>query len=319
MILIHARGNEKIGIGNLQRCFELAKFLSVKYEVIGIFECDENLFKRYDQDYIFRSESYENSLKLIKEKSPKIYICDLLDADKNLSNFLHQIGAKIVHFNDLDFGFEPDILVVMDDFDYEIIAECKIYRGFKYYIVSDDILKFRPKLPKKLNNIQNILVSFGGSDPAFYTEHFVNSIQDSKYNYKFVLGPAMSAERKKHIKAIKKDNISFTDSPTTLLELILKSDILLTLGGMSAYEAMTLGVGVCCVRWSYLSYVVENFGQKNMISDLGNINESYENLLNLDVKKVNEITRNAYTKIDGNSLINIENIINNLISNNNLQ
>ena len=82
---------------------------------------------------------------------------------------------------------------------------------------------------------------------------------------------------------------------------------------------MTLGVGGCCVRWSYLSYVVENFGQKNMISDLGNINESYENLLNLDVKKVNEITRNAYTKIDGNSLINIENIINNLISNNNFQ
>jgi len=94
-----------------------------------------------------------------------------------------------------------------------------------------------------------------------------------------------------------------------MIELLLNSDLLITLGGMTTYEAMCLGVPASAVRWNYLEYIVKSFGEKNMITDLGNIDEAYENLLNLNINKVNYIYQNAYKIIDGNSLENIKDVI----------
>lgn len=314
MILIHARGDENIGIGNLSRCFELLKFLCKNHKAIAIFECNEELFLRYKCKNSIRSENLQNSLEFIKKIKPEIYICDLLDANKKLSDFLRlSCGVeKIIHFNSIDFGFKADVLVVMDGFDYEIKAkDCKIYHGFEYYIISRDLIKYRKK-DINLQSIKNVLISFGGADPANFTEYFANIINDNKYNYTIVLGPAMSNKRKNEIQKIQKQNINYINSPKNLINLLLKNDILVTLGGMSAYEAMCLGVPVACVRWSYLAYYVENFAKCGMINDLLDINLAYDNLINLQIADVNKRCACAYEKIDGKALENIQNIINSL-------
>lgn len=315
MILIHAKGDENIGIGNLSRCFELLKFLSKNHAVMAIFECNEELFLRYKSKNSIRSKSLENSLKLIKKIKPEIYVCDLLDADKKLSDFLRlSCGVKkIIHFNGVDLGFKPDVLVVMDGFDYEIKAkDYQIYRGFEYYIISQDLLKYRKK-DINLQSIKNVLISFGGADPANFTEYFANIINDDDgYNYTIVLGPAMSENRKNEIVKIQKQNIIYISSPKSLVNLLLKNDILVTLGGMSAYEAMCLGVPVACVRWSYLAFYVENFAKCGMVNDLLDINLAYDNLINLQIADVNKRCVFAYKIIDGRALQNIQKIINSL-------
>ncbi|MEM5558202.1 hypothetical protein AAHK07_06730 [Aliarcobacter cryaerophilus] len=311
MIIVHAKGNSQLGIGNLSRSYELIKYLSATKDIIGIFECDENIFKRYDKKNIFRINSLEESLSIIKKNSCSIYISDLVNPNKDLSDKLKNLGVKyILHFNDINFGFEPDILFITDSFDYEFLDNrFKIYRGFEYYIVGNEILKNRKKEFKVKESIKNILICFGGADPAFFTEYFVNKIDDLKYNYKIVLGPAMPKDRKDAILSIKKRNIEYINSPTNMIELLLNIDMLVTLGGMTTYEAMCLGVPASAVRWNYLEYIVKSFGEKNMITDLGNIDEAYENLLNLDIDKVNSICQNAYNIIDGSALKNIKKII----------
>ncbi|AZL54731.1 hypothetical protein EI285_09145 [Aliarcobacter skirrowii] len=314
MIIIHAKGNSQLGIGNLSRSYELIEYLSKIMKVIGIFECDEELFKRYKNKNIFRSNNLQESLNYIRKYNCSIYISDLVNPDKTLSDELRNIGIKyILHFNNIDHGFEPDILFITDNFDYEFSdTRFKIYRGFKYYIVGNKILQHRKKVYEYKKYIKNILICFGGSDPAFFTEYFVNKIEDLKYNYKIVLGPAMSNERKKEILNIKKQNIEYIDSPKNLIKLLLNSDMLVTLGGMTTYEAMCLGIPASAVRWNYLEYIVKSFGEKNMITDLGNIDEAYQNLLNLNCKKVNTICKNAYDIIDGSALENIANVIKSL-------
>ncbi len=311
MIVIHAKGNSQLGIGNLSRSYELIKYLSITKNVIGIFECDKNLFKRYDKKNIFRTDSLEESLSIIKKNSCSIYISDLVTPSKNLSDRLRDMGVKyILHFNEINAGFEPDILFITDGFDYEFLDNrFKIYRGFEYYIVGNEILKNRKKEFKVKVSIKNILICFGGADPALFTEYFAQIIDDSKYNYNIVLGPAMSQDRKDAILSIKKRNIEYIDSSTNMIELLLNSDMLVTLGGMTTYEAMCLGVPASAVRWNYLEYIVKSFGEKNMITDLGNIDEAYKNLLNLDIDKVNSICQNAYNIIDGSALENIKKVI----------
>ncbi|RXJ84389.1 hypothetical protein [Arcobacter cloacae] len=318
MIVVHARGNDKIGIGNIVRCYELINYLSTKHEVIGIFECNEELFSRYKQKNILRTNKLEESINLIKEYKATYYVCDLVDPNKNLSDTLRKIGIKkIFYFNGVEYGFEPDVLFVTDGFDYKVSSKnYQIYRGFEYYIVGKQILENRKKHLVPLKSIKNILICFGGADPAYFTEYFAETINDSIYNYTIVLGPAMSKERKDFIKAIKKNNIEYIDSPSNMVELLLNNNMLVTLGGMTTYEAMCLGIPASAIRWNYLEYNVKSFGEKNMITDLGYIENAYENLLNLDLNKVNNICQNAHNIIDGSSLKNIEVVINSFKGNN---
>ncbi|BCX79187.1 hypothetical protein [Campylobacter sp. 19-13652] len=310
MIAIHARGNESIGIGNLSRCFELFKFLQKSGEdVVCVFECTKELFGRYVENGVIRSDGLEASLHALSKLKIDVYICDLVDATKSLSDALRAMGVpKIAHFNGLEGGFEVDALFITDGFSYPAPSGgFRVFRGFNYYIVPENLLSKRLKNPKNLNEIKNILISFGGADPAFYTEHFVRCINpDDGREYKVVLGPAMSAARKEAMLSVKKPNLSFVDSPLGLSELILNSDLLLTLGGMSTYEAMCLGVPAAAVGWSYLAWIVKSFGELGMISDLGEISGAYERLLGLNVQSVNEICKNAHKIIDGSALENIK-------------
>ena len=300
MILLNARGNEKIGIGNLARCYELVKFLAPNRDVKAIFECDEKLFSRFSQNAI-RSENLEHSKELIYRLKPQIYINDLLDADKNLSDIARKAGArKIVSFNTLEYGFEPDYPAASGNFE--------IFRSVGYYLVGSDVVKRRAKFTPKAQ-LKNILLSLGGADPAMFSEYFTNVIANDGRLYTLVLGPAMSDERKARIKSVQKPNLSFIDSPANLIDLILNHDTLVTLGGMSAYEAMTLGTPVCGVEWSYLAYVVRSFAKLKMINNLGDINNAYKNLLNLNLASVNEICENAYLKISGDALAKIAKIL----------
>ncbi len=309
MIVVHARGNSKIGIGNLSRAYELVSYLQKDLDVIGIFECDEILSKKYQNKNVFISSSIQTSLDIIKEKACKIYISDLVSPSKKLSDDLRRIGIKkIFHFNDLLEGFEPDVLFVTDGFDYKVeYRNIKIYRGFNYYIVGQKILEKRPKVFKATKNIKNILISFGGADPAFYTEYFTKIINPKdKYNYTIVLGPAMDKKRKEEIQSIKKDNVKYLDSPTNMSELLVQNDLLVTLGGMTTYEAMCLGTPASAIRWSYLEYIVKSFGEKSMVNDLGSIEEAYKNLLELDINEVNKKAKNAFDIINGSALNNIK-------------
>ena len=311
MIIVHAKGNSQLGIGNLSRSYELIKYLSITKDVIGIFECDENIFKRYNVNNIYRVDNLNQSLELITKYKSFIYISDLVSPQKELSSIIRENGAKqILHFNEINSGFEPDILFVTDGFDYEFFDNrFKIYRGFEYYIVGNEVIKNRKKSLESIKSMKNILICFGGADPAFFTEYFAKKINDSKYNYKIVLGPAMPKNRKENILTIKKENIEYVDSPENMIKLLLNSDLLITLGGMTTYEAMCLGVPASAVRWNYLEYIVKGFGEKNMITDFGNIDEAYQNLLNLKLDKVNEVCKNAYDIIDGSALENIKKII----------
>ncbi len=311
-VIIHARGNSQIGIGNLSRSYELISYLSKYHDVIGIFECDKNLYKKYETNNIFHSDDLTSSLKLIKNYKNSIYICDLINADKKLSNYLKKIGIKkIIHFNGIEYGFEPDIIFIMNEFDYIFETNSiEVYRGFEYYIVGETVVKSRKREFTPLNTIKNILICFGGADPAFYTEYFAEVINDKKYNYTVILGPAMATDRKIYIKSIHKENIKYIDNPSNIKELLLSSDLLITLGGMITYEAMCLGVPASAVRWNQLEYVVKSFGEKNMISDLGNIENAYQNMLNLEINNINKIGQNAFTIIDGSALKNIEKVIN---------
>ena len=313
MIAVHARGNEKIGIGNLSRSLELVRYLGRSYPVTGFFECDECLFTRFESPEILRCEDQEQALAGIRQRHCDTYISDLVCPEKSLSDRLRQLGVKtIAHFNELDAGFEPDILFVTDGFDYPVdAAGIKVFRGFEYYVVGAAVLEKRRQFFEPVQSLDRILICFGGSDPAFYSEHFAKCIGDDRKRYTMVLGPAMADSRKARIKSLQRENITCVDSPENMVKLLLSHDLLVTLGGATTYEAMCLGVPACAVRWSYLERNVRLFGEEGMVNDLGPLEQAYSRLIELDLETVNGVAENAFNIIDGSALANIERVIRN--------
>lgn len=326
MLVIHAKGNEKIGIGNLARCFELASYLNNFINCKALFECEEELFSRFKAPFCIHSDSKEKSLEILEDLSKlgmKYYLSDLLDADSLLSNYLKNIGVKLIfQLGEIPNDFKADILIVGNSFDYEIkipnnSPNLKIYKDFKYYIISQEIASKRPLNFTPTKEIKNILLSFGGSDPAKFSEYFSEILDENDgKSYSLILGPAMSEKRKNLIKKTKKSNLKFLDSPSGLSEILPKFDLLVTLGGMTTYEAMTLGVLASAIEWEYLAFCVKGFESKNLITNLGDIKNAYKNLLNLDINLANKRAQNAFNTIDGKALKYIKNVILEEIQNN---
>ncbi len=311
MIIVHAKGDSSIGIGNLSRCYELVNKLSPTTQIRGIFECEKELFQRYNHHNIVRSESYNHSIELLLHQNISLYICDLLTPNKQLSNLLHHsIGTKILHFNGIENGFEPDHLLVTHGFKYDVVNPFgEIHKGFEYYIVPQKCRISRPSFFKKKSKIKNILICFGGADPALYSDFFANIINDPIYVYTLVLGPAMPPNRKNKIKQVYKEQLTIIDSPSDMVSLIKNHDFLVTLGGMMTYEAMTLGTPVGIIRWSYLSFFAKSFNNMRMAYDLGELVDAYDNLRCLDVPTVNLFAQNAFQIIDGKALDHLVNLI----------
>ena len=310
-IVIHASGNSRIGIGNLSRSFELVKHLAGKLKAVAVLECDKALYSRFQSANTIRSDDLESSLEVIQGTRCRVYLSDLIAPDRALHDRLKRMGVEtIMHFNGLASGFDPDVLFVTDNFDYPVSREdTKIYRGFDYYVISQEVVQQRPKQLVPLDTVRSILVCFGGADPAGYTEDFTEQIIDHQHHYSIVLGPAMERSRKDAIRSIARENVQYLDAPRTLSGLLLSHDLLVTLGGVTTYEAMCLGVPASAVRWSYLTDVVKSFDRLEMVIDLGEIDQAYQNLLDLDVRQLNEFCSNAYQMIDGSALQNIERVI----------
>lgn len=307
MIAVHARGDSIIGIGNLARSYELVKYLAVRTRVVGLFECEEKLRSRYESKNVRFFDTTEAVLGALRQYKEPLYISDLVNPPQSLSTQIRRCGVRcIIHFNEIDRGFEPDVLIVTNDFSFpQQPKNFKVIGGFDFYIVGEEVRKNRLGQPKQPLSLQNILVCFGGADPGSCTEKFVEAIKPDSKRYTVIVGPAMSSVRKKSLYEHSSDNLRFIDSPASLHRLILEHDCLVTLGGMTTYEAMCLGVPVCAVQWEYLADNVKRFSDLGMVSDLGHSETAYSALQSLSVDEVNRRCWNAFSKIDGRALENV--------------
>lgn len=325
MIVLHAAGNEKIGLGNLSRVNSLAKYLQeIEYDkFLVIFETSKQIADIFMikgiKYYICKNRIdsrcvIQNKLNLkINEKN--ILITDLVDMSYEDNKFYRKNGfGSLIQINDSKVNeFFPDIYINSDAFkqEFKINKEIKVYSGSKYLIIKDDVIKYRPNSYWNNKIINKVLVCFGGSDPGYYTEKLVEVISNMNVynNYKFsiILGPGMSKIRKENILKNKKDNIKLYINETNMASKIVENDLVITLGGLTTYEALFLGVPVACVGWKYMAYYVKMLSKEGLVYNIGESSEDMKELITClnDIKKLNLIAKNGFEKINSFGAENI--------------
>ncbi|KOP82300.1 hypothetical protein ACFFHH_22430 [Cytobacillus solani] len=330
MIVFHVAANEKIGMGNLSRCFSIGKHLGTTINnIVIICEGKQKLATvfAFEEGKIYYVEDREKALEWIqvlfqkKAKNNNILITDIIELNEHDRVSYEMVGAEvIIQLNDVNVDrFCPDIFINGDNFVEVKNKQIKKYTGSTYQIIRNDLIIYRPQHFIKIKNIKKVMIVLGGSDPSGYTEKFINFFNNNYLAYTFyvVCGPGFNNNRRKRLmNNYLNRNIIILDNPY-LPEYLVNVDVVVTLGGLTSYEAMYLGKPVLAIEWAHMSYYVKELEKKGLLKSLGNGEEVFGNLVsNLNnIPLLNDIAKSGWYEIDGKGTERIVNLIKGILMN----
>lgn len=297
MILFHAAGGAQIGIGHLSRCNSLATELlnSTTGTLALVYEAPNELAAQFAPPgaslcaVASRAAALSARQQLLNDYPGQkhVLITDLLNLVRHDSDLARQQGFdSLVHLNDSGSEYQADIFVDGDAYKQDqpgAANQPRWLRGPRYHIVAPAVASARPPTPWARNRVEKALICFGGADPGRYTELFAQHLFDAPghMHWTIILGPAFSAERREQLEKIASSYIVVRQTPANMPELILDSDLVVTLGGLTSYEAMCLGRPVAAVAWAHMAHYVARLAEFGLLVNLGEGMAAIEALLKL--------------------------------------
>lgn len=231
-----------IGLGHLYRCLSLAQaFKEENHQCMFNVSCEEYLknivfeYKVYIKDWIF------NSQKIFENLNPSdIIIIDSYKASNKLIKNLADKFKNIIFFDDFNrVNYQSGIIINGALNAEEIYSKNKnlLYLlGPKYQTLRKEFWNIKPK--KKNSSINNILITFGGSDSRnlspkvleFFNENCPNS------NKNIIIGNSFSNVDDLNMLDNNYTKIFHSPKADEICELMIKSDISICGAGQTLYE-----------------------------------------------------------------------------------
>lgn len=277
-ILFVVSGYDEIGFGHIYRTQLLAnnivnhevQFLVTKDSQQGYEKLKQTKFKVFMQNN-------QNIIDDIKEIRPDVVINDILNTDTEYMLALKDLNIKIINFEDLGPGSSYADAVINALYSSSSSSE-NMYFGCKYFCARDEFVLSKSK--NILPSINEILITFGGTDPNNYTQKVLDSIynycneNNIKINVILGLGYTQATTLDKFEKAIiHKDvkNISY---------FMEKADLIFTSCGRTVYEIACIGTPAIVMAQNERELMHKFACKENGFLNLGlGINISKEQIL----------------------------------------
>jgi CMP-N-acetylneuraminic acid synthetase/spore coat polysaccharide biosynthesis predicted glycosyltransferase SpsG len=188
-------------------------------------------------------ETDDDFFAFLSKEKPDIVVVDCLNTTKNYVVKLKEIVQKVIVFEDEGEGSKYADAVINALYEKDIQEPHKYY-GAKYCCLRDE---FFIKTPKDFScKVNNIFVSFGGSDPSDITSkvyeiacRLIKKYPDLTFD--FVVGLGFKDERKKELVPIP-DKINIIYNTPHISEYMAKSDMAVISAGGTIFEVCSLGV-----------------------------------------------------------------------------
>ena len=247
-IAIVVNAYNEIGTGHVYRCLSIASKL-VFHDVLFLLDEQYELGIHIVDNYNYPFKLYDGEddlLKILREWSPQVVINDILNTSREYITCLKNDGYFVVNFEDLGTGTEVADVVFDALYEHEI-GENNVFTGHKYYILKDEFY-FQPQ---KLitQQVNNILITFGGSDPNNFTEKVIDSILSTNYEGRInvIVGLGYHGLEGLIDKYESNQSIQIYKNVLDISEFMFKADIIFTSAGRTMYEVCSLGVPTICL------------------------------------------------------------------------
>ena len=280
---------------------------------------------------IFACKNEEGNINnIIINKGYRLFILNQSSwQHKQIQNIINkeklQIDWLIIDSYSLDFEFEYQMynyiknIMVIDDlanrrhfcnilldhnlyndsnkYDSLVPQDCKKFLGLEYLLLRDEF----KNIPKRIrnNSIQNIIVSFGGSDSTNETMKVLEGLENlQNINIDVVVGSVNT--NKYLIKYIcYRKNYNYYEQVNNMAELINKADLAIGAGGISLWERCYLGLpSIVTITADNQIEGVNNADKLYCIKNMGwyeNVkSEDYYNaIINLNINKLSYMSNNC--------------------------
>lgn len=321
-VVLHAAGNSQIGVGHLSRTATLAAALrtnSVWHRVVLLWEANPSLTEYFAPEgcEVITVSDSQSALdvrsRLAQAAESWVLVTDLLNLQlEDMVTARAQGFQRLGHLNDSGAGRSmADLLIDEDAFktsadlpaDFQGIGLV----GNAYRIIRSKVVQKRPAVSWQSDQVGRIMVSLGGADPDNLTLQLLRKLLSvglpESLQVTVIIGPAFNPEHVYQIEALAQShmNLQAVKSPSCMATLVLEQDLVITLGGLTTYEACCLGKPCAAIAWSYMSCYVEALSHMGMVANLGTIQQASVNLLQLiqNLTQLHQLARQGWESIDG--------------------
>lgn len=250
-VVIRVDGYEEIGLGHIYRTLTLASNI-MDHEVIFVMNNQHKLGIEIVMNQNYKVETFDGDpLPLIRKLKPNIVINDILDTNKEYIISLKDIGVKIFNFEDLGSGAEFADGVFNALYPGSVPAE-NFFTGEKYYCARNEFINIKPHVISE--NVKNVLITFGGTDPNNLTLKTLDAINCSnhEFNMKIILGPGYKNEKSLNDRISKiNKNVEVFKSVSNMADFMVNADIIFSSAGRTMYEIAMVGTPAIIIAQNY--------------------------------------------------------------------
>lgn len=243
-IIFRAEGYKELGLGHIYNCITLA-FSMIEHDVLLVVseKSTEGIDKIRETNLPYKIIKHEGEInKIIEDFKPDIWVNDCLDTTKEYIESLKAKIKRVITIEDLGTGIEVADAVI--NALYKPVNNKHVYSGYKYVCLRDEFQAERPA--KFSEKVKNILVMFGGTDPANLNKMLYDSIlkfskkyKDIKFN--FITGIGYDAEKNGVITQEDKNIYVYPNVPR-VTKYMKHADLAITSQGRTIFELAAMGV-----------------------------------------------------------------------------
>lgn len=330
---IRVDGSPNIGSGHLIRCLSIAEYLRTKDINTLFLTRSQNIVKYISENGLVvkvleNDYSIDNELNIIQNLLSKngrnLIVLDVnnyhtFEAIDDYCYYLKSLGKMpvfIVSFEDPKIHPPLSNVVVMPYAGAERLKvddeKCLYLTGPAYFVLAQIFSKTQPAVIRK--NVNNLLVSMGGSDPKNITLKVLSALNNTKIDIRLniILGgfSKISDDMIKHVLNNYNGQFSIAKDCNNMAEVISESDIAIIGSGLTKYETASLGLpSIVISNDAYHSSIMEDFVKYDTVVHLGDIDtvndsqiaEATINLMN-DFEKRKNMSNAGKAMIDGDGV-----------------
>lgn len=291
-IVFMADGTDKIGFGHIKRCLYLAEEMKNGKISFLVNAQSKNFVKDYRKFLVkneFNKIDIEEIRKILSVENPDIIILSSELITQESINIIKMFCRMLVFIDDISLN-TGDLTFNFNSFAKDLsYKEKNVFLGLDYLFIKKVFISYHKKNKKISKKCNNILLSFGTSDPMDMTEKVLDAIKDMNVEVTTVSNKNINTKRK------------LLSNVDNMEKLLYNSDLAIISGGLTIYESACVGTPalVFCQSENQIKNV-ENM--KGLTLDVCNTNMSdfNENLNSLmkDSKKRRLFSKNGKNLID---------------------
>lgn len=242
-IIFRCDGEKRIGMGHIYRCITLAYNLTGNDIMFVLNKDKKEGIEKIKETFLpyYLVGNNEDFFEYIKCWNADIVVNDCLDSEYQYMEQLHKVVRRIVTFEDLGKGAELADVVINALYDVEDAKINHSFCGEKYICLRDEFQL--GTLGKYNQEVKNILVMFGGTDPSNLTEKIyniakLNKEKFSNIKFNFILGSGYINNGIDDVR----DYIKVYTDVKRVSDFMRIADLAFTSQGRTVYELASMGV-----------------------------------------------------------------------------